>query len=205
MKDIFLETEKQLKKFKDKIKDKMFKRKLRKLGFDMSKGSENERIATALNERGLGGNHFVKCMKNVIATKNLQRVCELLSERKEAGRYLQRKPIVIQCNSCQENFATRAGVNFAGATINLESSENIIKHLISCDGIICDCGEKVFYFDKCKKCKRKWDERSVYLKDINQNRVTKKQKEQIKKYKKLKRRAAIPSKLRSIGIFATFI
>ena len=43
-----------------KIKNKIFKHKLKKIGFDMSDGSENERLATTLNEKGLGGNHFVK-------------------------------------------------------------------------------------------------------------------------------------------------
>jgi hypothetical protein len=167
-----------------KISNFFFRRKLEKLGFDMSKGSENERIATALNERGLGGNHFVKCMEDAIATKNLQRVCEIVSGRKEAGRYLQRKLIVIQCHSCQENFATKEGVDFAGATINLESLENIIKHLTSCDGVLCDCGNKVLYFEKCKKCGLKWDERSAHLKDINPDCITKKQKKQIEIYKK---------------------
>jgi len=167
-----------------KIKNKKFKKKLSKLGFDMSEGSENEKLATALNERGLGGNHFVKCMENAIATKNLQRVCEIVSGRKKAGRYLQRKPLVIQCYFCQENFAIKNGVNFAGATINLESLENIIQHLMTCEGVICDCGKKIFYFDKCK-CGKKWNERSVHLKDINQDCVTKKQKEQIKKYNQM--------------------
>jgi len=166
-----------------KIKNSIFKRKLEKLGFDVSKGSENERFATALNERGLGGNHFIKCMADAIATKKLQDICEVLSGRKKAGRYLQRKPIVIQCNSCQENFAIKDGVEFAGSTINLESLENIISHLITCDGIICDCGKKVFYFDKCKKCGLEWTKRSAHLKDINQDSITKKQKKQIKDYK----------------------
>lgn len=168
----------------EKISNFFFKRKLAKLGFDMSKGSEDERIATAVNERGLGGNHFVKCMEDAIATKNLQRVCEILSGRKEAGRYLQRKPIVIQCHSCQENFSIKEGVDFAGATINLESLENIIRHLISCDGVVCDCGKKVPYFDKCKNCGLEWDKRSAHLKDINPDYMTKKQKKQIEIYKK---------------------
>jgi len=166
-----------------KIKNSLFKRKLSNLGFDMEE-EENKRIAEGLNNAGLGGNHFVKCMEDAIATKNLQRICEVLSRRKEAGRYLQKKPIVIQCYFCQENFATKNGIEFAGPTINLESVDNIIKHLISCNGIICDCGKNVNYFDVCVKCKRKWDERSVHLKDINQDYVTKKQKDQIKKYNK---------------------
>jgi len=170
-----------------KFKDKMFEKKLEKFGFDMD-DKENKTIAFGFTEKvGMDKNHFLKCMEDAVATKKLQNVCEAFSGRKEAGRYLKRKPLVIQCHTCQENFATRDGVDFAGATINLESLENIIKHLISCDGVSCDCGEKVFYFDKCKKCKRKWDERAVHLKDINQNYVTKEQKEQIKKYKKLKK------------------
>ncbi len=147
----------QKKQIVNKIKNKIFKRKLAKLGFDME-DEENDRIATAFNEKGLGGDHFVKCMADGIATQRLQKVCEILSKRKEAGRYLQRSPLVIQCHFCQENFAIKDGVDFAGATINLESLENIINHLITCDGIICDCGKKVFYFDKCK-CGKKWDER----------------------------------------------
>ena len=165
-----------------KIKNKIFKKKLSKLGFDMD-DEENDKIATAFNERGLGGNHFVKCMEDAIATTRLQNICETLSGRKEAGRYLQKKPLVIQCNVCQENFATKDGVDFAGTTINLNSIENIITHLITCEGVICDCGKKIFYFDKCK-CGKKWNERSIYLRGINQDCVTKKQKEQIKKYNK---------------------
>lgn len=166
------------------IKNKIFKNKLSKIGFDME-DEENDRIATAFNEKGLGGNHFVKCMQDAIRTKNLQDVCEKLSGRKEAGRYLQEKPLVIQCNSCQENFATKKGVDFAGKTIFIESLTEIINHLITCDGVICDCGKKVLYFDKCKKCGRKWDERSVAIRDWNPKMRTKKQKEQIKKYEKL--------------------
>ena len=167
-----------------KLKNKIFKRKLSKLGFDMN-DEENINIAEALNNKGLGGNHFVKCMENGLKTKRLQDVCELLSGRKEAGRYLQLKPIVIQCHFCQKDFATKEGVVFVDKCINLKSLENIVKHLISCDGIICDCGKKVHYFEVCK-CKRKWDERSIHLMNIRKEVLTKEQKEQIKKYKQIK-------------------
>lgn len=167
-----------------KIKNLIFKKKLSKIGFNMSKGSENERLATALNERGLGGDHFVKCMEDAIATKNLQKVCGMLSKRKEAGRYLRREPLVIQCHSCQKNFAIKDGVDFAGKTINLESLENIVNHLISCDGVVCDCGKKVLYFDDCKKCKKKWDKRAIALRKWNPKMRTKEEKKQIKEYNK---------------------
>lgn len=166
---------------KIKMPNWLFKRKLSKLGLDMSDKKEAE-IAETLNEKGLGGNHFIKCMETAIATKNLQKVCELLSGRKKAGRYLQKKPLVIQCHSCQENFAIKKGVDFAGETINLESLENIVKHLINCDGVICDCGKKVLYFEKCKNCGLEWDKRSVDLMRRNPKMRTKKEKEQIVKY-----------------------
>lgn len=167
------------------IKNKIFKKKLENIGFDMTKGSENERIATAFNEKGLGGNHFVKCMEDGIRTNNLQEICERISGRKEAGRYLQKKPLVIQCHSCQNDFSDEEGIKFAETkVIDLESLSNIIDHLTTCEGIICDCGNKVFYFDECKKCKLKWEKRSVCLRKRNQDYVTKKQKQQVKKYEK---------------------
>ena len=166
-----------------KLKDKIFKRKLAKLGFDM-KDEENDRLASVFQKRGLGGNHFVKCMEVGIKTHNLQKVCEALSGRKEAGRYLQIKPLVIQCHSCQEDFSDKEGVEFAGKVKCIGDLDKIVQHLLTCDGIICDCGKKVLYFDTCKKCKRKWDKRAYYLKRINQKCVNKKQKEQIKKYNK---------------------
>jgi hypothetical protein len=166
------------------ISNFFFKRKLKKLGFDMSSGSENERLATTLNERGLGGNHFIKCMEGALLTKRLQEICEVISGRKEAGRYLQKEPLVIQCHSCQKDFSIKEGVTFAGEKmINLENLENIIKHLITCKGIICDCGKNVFYFDKCKKCGLEWDKRSIYLGKINQQYVTEEQKKQVKIYR----------------------
>ncbi len=167
-----------------KIKNKIFKRKLEKLGFDMN-DKENDRLAEAFQEKGLGGTHFAKCMEVGLKTHNLQKVCEALCGRKEAGRYLQLKPLVIQCHSCQENFAIKEGVEFAGATKCIGEITDIVEHLISCEGVICDCGKKVLYFDECKKCKRKWDERSVALRGWNPTMRTKKQKEQIKKYNKL--------------------
>lgn len=154
------------------------------MGFDMTEGSESERIATALNERGLGGDHFIKCMEVGMANKRLQTACELVSGRKEAGRYLQLKPLVIQCHSCQGNFSTKKGQDFAGPTIYMASLNEIMQHLITCDGVICDCCTKVLYFDTCKKCKRKWDERSVHLRDLNQDYVTPEQKKQIEIYNK---------------------
>ena len=142
-----------------KIQDKMFKRKLEKLGFNME-DEENNKIAFGFTEKvGMNKSHFLKCMEDAMATKKLQQICELLSGRKEAGRYLQRKPLVIQCYFCQGNFAIKEGIDFAGATINLESLENIIKHLIFCGGVFCDCGKKVLYFDKCKNCGLNWGKR----------------------------------------------
>ena len=167
-----------------KIKNKLFRRKLANLGLDMENQKEAE-FADALNERGLGGDHFVKCMEVAIKTKNLQKVCEVLCGRKEAGRYLQIKPLVIQCHSCQKDFSNEKGVNFAGKVKCLGEIDKIVEHLISCDGIICDCGKKVLYFDECKKCKRKWDERSYCLRKWNPKMRTPEQKEQIKKYNKL--------------------
>ena len=166
------------------IKDRSFKKKLESLGFDME-DKENKTIAAFgfTDKVGMSRKHFVKCMEDGVATKRLQQTCELVSGRKDAGRYLQREPLVIQCGFCQKDFAIKDGVKFAGATINLKSLENIMHHLISCEGVLCDCGNKVFYFDKCKKCKRDWKERSAHLKDINKEGLTKKQKQQIKEYK----------------------
>lgn len=165
------------------IKNKIFKKKLEKIGFDM-KDEENNKISEAFNEAGLGGNHFIKCMEDGIRNKNLQDLCERISGRKEAGRFLQQKPLVMQCHSCQNDFSDEKGVTFAGEpTIYLESLEKMIKHFITCDGVICDCGKKVLYFDDCKDCKRKWDERSIALMSWNPEMRTKKQKEQIKEYK----------------------
>ena len=152
----------------------------------MSEGSENERIATAFNEKGLGGNYFVKCMQDAIRTKNLQEICEKLSGKKEAGRYLQEKPLVIQCNTCGNDFSIKKGVVFVEETINLDTLANIINHLCTCDGIVCDCGTKRPYLEDCKKCKIEWAKSSHHYLDYRKDYpFTKKQREQIKKYNKM--------------------
>jgi hypothetical protein len=168
------------------LKDYLFKRKLTKMGFDME-DEQNKKIAFAFTEKvGISKDHFLECMEEGLATKRLQDICEVLSGRKEAGRYLQREPLVIQCHTCQKNFSDKKGVIFVNETINLERLDNIIKHIIYCEGVICDCGIKRHYFDDCKKCKIKWTESSAsllgYRKDYP---FTKKQREQINKYNKL--------------------
>jgi hypothetical protein len=167
------------------FKDYLFKRKLTKMGFDME-DKENKKIAFVFTEKvGIPRDHFLECMENGLATKRLQDACEVLCGRKEAGSYLQIKPLVIQCHTCQKDFSDKQGIIFVDETINLSSLSNIIKHLIACDGIICDCGIKRPYFEDCKKCKIKWNEASAsllgYRKDYP---FTKKQREQLKKYKK---------------------
>jgi len=174
-----------------KIKQKIFEMKLKKLGFDM-KDNENSRCGQALGlfaeKSGTSQSHIIKCLEDAMATKKLQDVCEKLSGRKEAGRFLQREPepLVIQCNTCQKDFSDKKGVIFVEETINLGSLSNIIQHLITCDGIMCDCGTKRPYFEDCKKCgiSRKDSSASLigYRKDYP---FSKKQSEQLKKYKKL--------------------
>lgn len=174
-----------------KIKQKIFEMKLKKLGFDM-KDDKNSRCGQALGlfaERsGTSQSHIIKCLEDAMATKKLQDVCEKLSGRKEAGRFLQRepKPLVIQCHTCQKDFSDKKGVIFVEETINLGSLSNIVHHLITCDGIMCDCGTKRPYFEDCKKCGISWKDSSAsligYRKDYP---FSKKQREQLKKYKKL--------------------
>lgn len=166
------------------MKNKIFKKKLANLGFDME-NEEESRLAEGINKAGFGGDHFVECMKDAIATQKLQKVCETISGKKEAGRLLQREPLVIQCGTCGEDFSVKKGVIFVDETINLETTENIIKHLCECDGIICDCGVKRPYLDDCKKCKIKWTESAHnYLGYHKDYKFTDKQKKQIEKYKK---------------------
>lgn len=167
-----------------KVKNKIFKKKLAKLGFDME-DEENERIATGFNNAGLGGNHFVKCMAVGVQTHKLQIICEAISNRKDAGRFLQLKPIVIQCHSCSDNMALKKGVEFAGETIYFKSIDDIIEHLTTCKGIICDCGKKRPYLENCKKCKIKWNESAHHYLGYRKDYLfTDKQKKQIEKYKK---------------------
>jgi len=166
------------------VKNKIFKKKLANLGLNMEDEKEAE-LADKINESGLGGDHFVDCMATAVETHKLHVICESISGRKEAGRFLQREPLVIQCGTCGEDFSVRKGVIFVEETKNLETIDNIIDHLCKCDGIICDCGSKRPYLEDCKKCKIKWDESSQHYMGFRKDYTfTDKQKKQIEKYKK---------------------
>ena len=168
-------------KFIQKIKNKIFKKKLANLGFDME-DKEEVRIVEAISEAGLGGDHFVKCMEVGVKTHQLQTICESMSGRKEAGRFMQLNPIVLQCNSCSCSMALRKGVKFAGETTYFESMEDVVEHLNTCDGIICDCGKKRNYLEDCKYCGIRWSESSQhYLGFRKDYPLTDKQKKQIEK------------------------
>ena len=168
-----------------RILDKLiFKKRLKTIGI-IAEDNTDRKIVDALlkiNNTPKKQKYLIKCMKETVKTIKLQEICEKLG-RKDAGRYLELKPIVIQCHSCHINFSTKKRYVFVKRTTYKESLAKIIEHLISCKEIICDCGRLCLYFDDCK-CGLKWNERSVNLMHYRKDYpFTKKQRDQINKYK----------------------
>lgn len=95
---------------------------------------EDQKIVEALYSMAEGDKHrqhILKCIDLARLTLNLQDFCRPFG-KENAGRFLQREPLVIQCHSCHENFSEKPNVDFAGATVNLGSLQNIVWHLLTC-------------------------------------------------------------------------